>query len=213
MVNSGTEPLDRAQLCACCGDSSGDEHSANHLQEQRGWGGDDEDADDARNDGSAIEEWLRAVSVAESDVPDYERFNRDGIPWYWVFDTRGRPTAVPDDLAIYPPAAASAGDPTLSDGNEDNVGDEVEYLPSPPDVPRLENGYQADDDEDGDDFEPEPWLTWPDFCDLTSADAAWVRFDIDDEGREIGWIVGETGEEDSEDDELVFEGCLVSRIC
>ena len=206
-----------AQLCVWYVDYSEDEYNANKSEEQQD---SSEDAEDGIEDveaagddnDSADSDWLRTVGVADPDIPDYERFNRDGIAWSWVFDAHGRPKAVPDDVAFHTPAAASAGDPTLSDGNEDNVGDEVEYLPSPPDVPRLENGYQADDDEDGDDFGPEPWLTWPDFCDLTSADAAWVRFDIDDEGREIGWIVGETGEEDSEDDELVSEDCLVSRI-
>ena len=153
------------------------------------------------------------MSVAESDIPDYERFTRDAIPWHWAFDARGRPTAVPDDLAYHTAAAASAGDPAFSDDDEDNAGNEVEYLPSRPDVPRLQDGYQADDDEDGDDFGPEPWLTWPEFCDLESADRAWSRFDIDEDGKEIGWIVGETSETESVDDELVSEDGLVSRIC
>ena len=148
-------------------------------------------------------------------MPDYERFDRDGIAWSWVFDAHGRPKAVPDDVAFHTPAAASAGDPTLSDVEDDIVAEAcIQYLPPLPDEPRLEDGYQAHDDSDGNDFGPEPWLTWSEFCDFESADRAWVRFDIDEDGKDIGWIVGEFSEEESEDDELVSEeDCLVSSIC
>lgn len=227
-VDFGTELATRTQLCACCGDSPEDEYSANNLEEQQD---SSEDADDgtedvedagARDDDSAVSDWLRGVSVAESDIPDNERFTRDGIPWHWVFDARGRPTAVPDDLTFCPPAAAFADEAALSDDDDDVVTEaSIEYLPPLPDVPRLEDGYEAHDDddeeeEDGDDFGPEPWLTWPEFCDLESADRAWVRFDMADDREEMGSSAGEISEEEEEcegeDDELASEDGLLPRF-
>ncbi|TKA54956.1 hypothetical protein B0A53_02429 [Rhodotorula sp. CCFEE 5036] len=202
-------------LCACCGDSSEDEYNANEFEEQQDSSEDaedgTEDVEEAGDDNdSAASDWLRTVGVADPDIPDYDRFTRDGISWHWVFDARGRPIAVPNDLAYYAPAAAFADEVAHSDDEDDIVAEAcMQYLPPLPDEPRLEDGYQAHDDEDGDDFGPEPWLTWSEFCDFESADRAWVRFDIDEDGKEIGWIVGEFSEEESEDDELVSEeDCL-----
>ena len=202
-VNTGTELSDRTRLCACRDDLERD------FEEQQGRSEDDDED-------SAVSEWLRGVSVADPDVPDYERFNRDGIPWHWVFDPRGRPTAVPDDLAFYPPTAF-ADEAELSD-DEDDVGTEasLEYLAPLPDVPRLKDGYEAhDDDQDGDGFGPEPWLTWSEFCDFALADAAWARFDMDDEDEEMGSSEGEISQEEGcegEDDELVSEDGLLLRF-
>ena len=211
-LDTDPELCDGTPRGVCCGDplDLDNQQSVGNFEEQQ-----DRSEDD--DEDSAVSEWLRGVSVADPDIPDYERFNRDGIPWHWVFDSRGRPTAVPDDLAFYSPTAAFADEAAFSD--DDDVGTEtsIEYMPPLPDVPRLEDGYEAHDtdtdNEDGDDFGPEPWLTWSEFCDLESAERAWSRFDIDEDGKKIGWIVGETSETESEDDELVSEDCLVSRIC
>jgi hypothetical protein len=214
-VDTDSELCDGTPRGVCCGDPP-------DLDEQQSVG-DFEDQQNRSEDDDGdwvISDWLRGVSVADSDVPDCERFNRDGVPWHWVFDARGRPTAVPDDLAFYPPAAASADEAALSD-DEDDVGTEasVEYLPPFPDAPRLEDGYEAhdadDDDGEGDGFGPEPWLTWSEFCDFDAADSAWVRFDIDDEGEEMSSSEGEVNAEEeceSEDDELVSEDGLPPRF-
>lgn len=208
---------DSTPRCVCCGVPVGldSEQNVGDSEGQQDWSEDDDD--------SAVSDWLRRVSVADPDVPNYERFNRDGIPWHWVFDARGRPTAVPDDLAFHAPSAASAGDPAFSDDEDDVVTEaSIECLPALPDVPRLEDGYEAqdtddnDEDEDGDGFGPEPWLNWSEFCDFDAADSAWVRFDIDDEGREIvsseGEISDDEEEQEGKDDKLVSEDGSLSRF-
>ncbi|GAA5951919.1 hypothetical protein JCM8115_005277 [Rhodotorula mucilaginosa] len=214
-VDTDSELCDGTPRGVCCGDPPDldEQQSVGDFEDQQNRSEDDDDD-------WVLSDWLRGVSVSESDIPDYERFSRDGVSWHWKFDARGRPTAVPDDLAFYPPAAASADEAALSD-DEDDVGTEasVEYLPPFPDVPRLEDGYEAhdadDDDGEGDGFGPEPWLTWSEFCDFDAADSAWVRFDIDDEGEEMSSSEGEVNEEEeceSEDDELVSEDGLPPRF-
>ncbi|BGP54017.1 hypothetical protein JCM8202v2_001589 [Rhodotorula sphaerocarpa] len=127
---------------------------------------------------------------------------QDDFPWYWVFDDRGRPFAIPynpDQLHLLPDR--------LTDGGEDlalALGEEAEdalllgatatdsdldfepepaYLPALPDEPRFEPGYEAYDVGVEDEYgrcaweEPEPWLGWVEECDFELADAAWIAFE------------------------------------
>ncbi|GAA5871699.1 hypothetical protein JCM3774_003021 [Rhodotorula dairenensis] len=174
-------------LCACCEDSHVSEGNTSELWPQQPRVEDEDDF-------FLANEWLRSVSAAGQHTHDYERFARDGLPWHWVFDALGRPIAVLDDFACVP-AVAFAREEVDSDWEDAASLDSnasVEYISPLPDVSRLEDGYVAYDDEDGGNDEDaftaddEPWLTWSEPCDFDEADAAWTRFDIDDQGNEVG---------------------------
>ncbi|GAA5860512.1 hypothetical protein JCM3774_006192 [Rhodotorula dairenensis] len=186
----GSDLLDPTGIYACCGDSlvNGDDTNELWSQQPRA-----EDGDDF----FLANEWLRSVSAADQHIHHYERFARDGVPWHWDFDAFGWPVAVPDDIACVP-AVAFAHEEVDSDGEDAASLDSnasSEYFSPLPDVARLEDDYEAYDDDDqvgggggnvDASADDEPWLTWSEPCDFDEADEAWVRFDIDDQGKELG---------------------------
>ncbi|GAA5989239.1 hypothetical protein JCM10908_001222 [Rhodotorula pacifica] len=145
-------------------------------------------------------DWARAWNALDQGY-DYERFNRDGIPCHWVFDALGRPIAVPNDLAYRPAVECDTNSSSDEGEDDDRSCASLDFLPPLPDIPRLEDGYEAlDDGSDASDSEDcgfgyaEPWRTWSEPCDFEAADAAWMRFDIDDEGKEIGFAACSLGD-------------------
>ncbi|GAA5989240.1 hypothetical protein JCM10908_001223 [Rhodotorula pacifica] len=187
-AESTFQPLERNVRCACCGtlvyhdsdaDSLDDVHARLHSDDGASLLDGDDDGD-----------WSRAWSTLNQDY-DYGRFNRDGIPWHWVFDALGRPIAVPNDLAYRPAVECDTNSSSDEGEDDDRSCASLDFLPPLPDIPRLEDGYEAlDDGSDASDSEDcgfgyaEPWRTWSEPCDFEEADAAWMRFDIDDEGKE-----------------------------